>query len=55
MNSLAKKAISRDDFVTIFKNTHFVDRDEPDSEDRYWKVRLRFYDNFLPHIYMVDH
>ena len=42
MNTMVKKAMPRDDFVQVLRNTHFVDTEEPDPKDRFWKVRVLF-------------
>ena len=42
MNPLVRKAMPRDDFIQVVANTHFVDTEEPDPKDRFWKVRPLF-------------
>ncbi len=39
MNMLVRERITRDDFMSIIQNTYFVNRDEPDPEERFWKVQ----------------
>lgn len=41
-NSFAKKAISKKTFVSVIRNTYFVERVDPDKNDRFWKVRPLF-------------
>ena len=41
-NSFVKKAMSRDTFKKVIRFTYFVDRDKPDENDRFWKVRPLF-------------
>jgi len=39
MNTLVRENITRDDFISITRNSYFVNRDEPNKEDPFWKIR----------------
>lgn len=41
-NQFVRKAMSKNMFSDIIRNTYFVDRVDPDPEDRFWKVRPLF-------------
>lgn len=41
-NQLVAENITRDDFISITQNTYFVNRDEPNPQDKFWKVRPLF-------------
>jgi len=42
MNSLVRKSMARNTFKAILSNTHFVEGEDQDHGDRFWKVRPLF-------------